>query len=154
MSEAELDKCLEKLRYVSAEEYVLASDMNTRVECLESLRDVLAEKAPGDPLVDELDSILAKLRYVRSGDIILPEDHNLVVDALKKARDVLAELEKALIIQPAYGLTIGTAVSPSATCPEPLRLVEAPPLIAKTLMIVDIGYTSPTTELLIEINST
>ena len=97
MSEAELDRCLERLRYVASEEYVKTDELNTRVDCVKLLRGFLAEKRPGDPLIDELDAVIAKLRYVRAGDIILPEDHNYIVDALRKAREVVAKIEETYV---------------------------------------------------------
>jgi len=165
VSIVELDRCLERLRYAVEGEYVRADDLNTRVECTGLLRGALAERAPGDPLVDELDAILAKVRYVRAGDIIEPEDHNYLVDALRKARDILARLEDEYRVrleaveyalkykQPVYGFTLGADASPHGRLPEPLRLVRAPSLVPLVEQRVYVGYTSPRTEILVEVKS-
>ena len=160
MSAAELDRCLEKLRYASKGEYVLAEDVNVKAECSRLLRVALAERAPGDPLVDELDAILAKVRYVRAGDIIEPEDHNYLVDALRKARDILARLEDEYRVrleaveyalkykQPVYEFTLGIDASPHGRLPEPLRLVGVPPLTPLVELKAFVSYTLPRVELL------
>ena len=165
MSEAELDRCLERLRYAVAGEYVRVDDINVRVECTRLLRDVLAGRVPGDPLIDELDAIIAKLRYVKAGDIIEPEDHNYIVDSLRKARDVIVRIEEQLrarieeleymlvFAQPAYGFRLGVATSPLRRFPDFLRLVAAPSLVLLTELDVYVGYVSPATELLVEVKS-
>jgi len=94
---SDLDACLQKLRYVSEGDEVLASDLNTVTDCLKLLSSTLRTASGGDPLVDELDSIIAKIRYVKSGDIIEPEHHNYVVDALNKTRDILSNMESYYI---------------------------------------------------------
>jgi len=142
---------------------VLSSDLNTRVRCLTLLRDAIAERDPANPVLPELDQILAKIRYVKAGDVMLPEDHNLVVDFLRKAREAieqlvremaeeLEELRYALVYaQPVYGLTIGLDASPLGMPPGLLNLVRVPSTVLLTRLSVYIGYTSPATELLVEV---
>ena len=88
----ELEKCLEKARYVKVGDEVRARDYNIRVECLKKLGEIIMSLNPGDPSISELKKKLETLEYAKTGDIILPEHHNLVVEALKIATDILEKI--------------------------------------------------------------
>jgi hypothetical protein len=114
-----LDEALKKLRYVKRwpepESEVRHEDLNTKVDALKAIRDVVKSKVGEDPLIDELGAIMRRIPYVKAGDIVEPEHHNLIVDAMWKVRDLLAKIEekykamiwRRLITPPIWGVDGG-----------------------------------------------
>ena len=134
MSVNELEKHVERLRYVSRGDEVRVGDYNVKVDCIRLVKASLVELDPVNPSVKELGEIVERLGYVKTGDIIMPEHHNLVVDALKMIHKIL----KSRLL-PAIGLTVAYDAT--------IMLSEPIPLYGANLVALELAATSPFSEI-------
>jgi len=103
-----LKDLIDKMKYVSEEEYVLAYHTNTFREyvsvALEALKKIYEYyKAKfGERLeileenIDMAENRLKFLSEVKYGDVVATRDHNIIIDCLKSIEISLIEIDKSL----------------------------------------------------------